>query len=111
MRNRVVAGENARNARLPRADAVGDALGDQHLLGPMRGILVVEGVVADNLGDIRVPSGVGQKLCVFRAFPLVRVRALRGPGDEVHHLAALPVRKNQSITKEVVYAPPAAYHK
>ena len=96
---------DAGHAGLASADAVGDPLCDEQFLRPASRVLVVEGVVADGGRDVQVPVRTREELFVLGLLPRLVPGKLGGPGDEVDHLAALPVGKHQAVPEEVLDAP------
>ena len=95
---------DARHAGLQGAEAVGDSLGDEQLVGAADRVLVVEGLVRDMHRDVGVPVGVGQQLLVLGLLPGLLAGVLGGAGDEVDDATVTPVRKHQPVAKEVLDA-------
>ena len=95
---------DARHTGLRGTDAVGDALGDQKLVGPANGILVVEGLVDDVARNVGVPVRAREQLLVLGLLPRLLASVLGGAGDEVDDPPMPPVREHQPVAKEVLDA-------
>ena len=96
---------HARDAELLGADAVGEPLGDQQLLGPSSRVLVEERVVPDRVGDVRKGGRSPRQLLVLRLLPRLVGRLVGLPGGQVADRAPRPVDEDQPSDEQIDDAP------